>query len=137
MYLGADFDIGGSLAKIGVGHDYSVFAPKSSISDYIGSVPTSTSTGGGGGNFGGFGSLGGAIGAGVQGAGFALGLANFGVGLWSTMEQMKLGKQAMKLARDQFLEENRRYQARENERLSANADIAKSAASYDNPMQRE
>ncbi|MFC3847890.1 hypothetical protein ACFOPX_05010 [Helicobacter baculiformis] len=75
------------------------------------------------------------LGLGVQGVGAALGIANFGVGLYSSMEQIKQAKQMAKLARDQFTEENRRYYAREAERQEANKSIAQSADAYQ-PMVR-
>ncbi|WP_120953303.1 hypothetical protein [Helicobacter sp. L8] len=79
---------------------------------------------------GGSGVLGG-IGAGIEGVNTLLGIASLGAGIWSTQEQLKHSKEAMRLAREQFMEENRRYNAREKERLEANAQIGASAQNYD------
>lgn len=132
MYLGNP-NIHTSLAGAGAGYDFSAFSPKSSMGEVLGGSPVSggvlnTALGGL--------SLGGKIGLGLHGFNSVLGLVGLGVGLWSTGEQLKTQREALKLARQQMLEENRRYEAREKERLEANNVVAQSAQAY-NPMQRE
>ncbi|WP_162982709.1 hypothetical protein [Helicobacter vulpis] len=83
----------------------------------------------------------GALGAIGQGLNTALGIASLGVGIWATDQQIKQSKKALGLAREQWLEEKKRYDAREKERLQANATIGASANTYDlspaGPMLRE
>ncbi|WP_163556271.1 hypothetical protein [Helicobacter suis] len=141
MYLGGNsLNISNALQGAGVGHNFANFS--SSIGEKLGA----NSLGSGLGNslssgLSGIGGLASAVGMGAQGLGAALGIANLGFGIHSTMQQMKLAKESLKLARQQFMEENKRYEARENERVNANNQIANTANSYtlnpQNPMSRE
>ncbi|WP_104696250.1 hypothetical protein [Helicobacter salomonis] len=77
------------------------------------------------------GKVGAGVGLGLQGVGLLMGGVSLGTQIWSTNEQIRRSKEAMKLARAQFMEENRRYNAREKERLEANATIGQAAQGYD------
>ncbi|WP_163534074.1 hypothetical protein [Helicobacter suis] len=131
MYLGG-LNISSALQGAGVGHNFSNFS--TSIGEKLGSSGISSL----GGNLGNSLGLSSMVGIGAQGLGAALGIANLGFNIHATNQQMKLAKESLKLARQQFMEENKRYEARENERLNANQEIANTASSYNlNPMSRE
>ncbi len=134
MYLGG-LNISSALQGAGVGHNFSNFS--TSIGEKLGGSGMSSL----GSNLGNSLGLSSMVGMGAQGLGAALGIANLGFGIHSTLEQTKLAKESLKLARQQFMEENKRYEARENERINANKEIANTASSYNlnpqTPMSRE
>ncbi len=77
------------------------------------------------------------VGLGLEGLNVLSGIAGLAANIWSTSEQIKLAKEHQKLAKQQFEEENRRYNTRESERLENNKQIANSASFFEsNPMER-
>ncbi|WP_121757069.1 hypothetical protein [Helicobacter felis] len=77
------------------------------------------------------------IGLGLEGLNVLSGIAGLAANIWSTSEQIKMAKEHQKLAKQQFEEENRRYNTRESERLENNKQIANSASFFEsNPMER-
>ncbi len=78
------------------------------------------------------------LGGTLSGAGSILGglgqLFGAGVNLWSSIKAVKLGKDQLKLAKEQYEKENARYEARENERKESNASFANSAGSWYDDM---
>ncbi|GMB92229.1 hypothetical protein [Helicobacter ailurogastricus] len=74
----------------------------------------------------------------AMGVGVGLDLVNLGMGLFNTIQgaqnaqsQIKEMQRANDLARQQFMEESKRYNAREAERLKANEQMGQSAQLYD------
>lgn len=133
MYLGG-LNINNALQGVRVGADYSNFS--NSIGQKLDSSSGMSNLGS---NLGSGLGLSGMVGIGAQGLGATLGIANLGLAIHANLEQTKLAKESLKLARQQFMEENRRYEARENERINANNQIANTANSYQlaDPMSRE
>ncbi|CRF40789.1 hypothetical protein [Helicobacter ailurogastricus] len=74
----------------------------------------------------------------AMGVGLGLDFVNLGMGLFNTIQgaqnaqsQIKEMQRANDLARQQFMEETKRYNAREAERLKANEQMGQSAQLYD------